>query len=102
MAKDLTAEITAEIRRVLERFGISISANLDLTDPSDVNRLLEGRGADIYLLCTIGSWKDTMSDEEVFLAQVLQRCHHLCRAAPKFFISGKLFDVVHLNALRTV
>lgn len=65
MAKDLTAEITAEIRRVLERFGISISANLDLTDPSDVNRLLEGRGADIYLLCTIGSWKDTMSDEEV-------------------------------------
>jgi hypothetical protein len=42
-------------------------AAFDLTDTSQVNRLLESIGADIYLLCTIGSWKDTMSDEEVLL-----------------------------------
>jgi len=57
-----TPEILAEIRRVLERFGVT-EDGLDLTDTSQVNRLLESRGADIYLLCTIGSWKDTMSDQ---------------------------------------
>jgi hypothetical protein len=60
---DLTPQITAEIRRVLDRFGIG--ADLDLTDTSAVNHILESRGADIYLLCTIGSWKDTMSDQQV-------------------------------------
>lgn len=65
MAKDLTPEITAEIRRVLERFDISIDADFDLTETSKVNRILESRGADIYLLCTIGSWRDTLPDEVI-------------------------------------
>jgi hypothetical protein len=43
MAKDLTSETIAEIRLVLERFGVSIVANLDLTDTSEVNRLLQSR-----------------------------------------------------------
>jgi hypothetical protein len=68
MANDLTPEITAEIRLVMERFGVQQKdlADYDLTDTSQVNRILESRGADIYLLCAIGSWKDTLSDEEVF------------------------------------
>jgi hypothetical protein len=76
MAKDLTPEIKAEIQRVLEKFGFKflgpderdpkskkvIKVNLD--DTSQVNRLLEARGASIHLLCTVGSWRDTATDEE--------------------------------------
>lgn len=69
---DLTPQITAEIRRVLERFGIV--SDIDLTDTQAVNRVLESRGADIYLLCAIGSWKDTMTDR-----QVLQDLHDWLR-----------------------
>jgi hypothetical protein len=76
MAKDLTPEIKAEIQRVLEKFGVKFLGpgekdpkgkkviKLKLDDTSQVNRILEGSGASIYLLCTIGSWRDTVSDEE--------------------------------------
>ncbi len=40
MATDLTPEITIEIQRVLERFGVD-GANLDLNDSAAVNRILE-------------------------------------------------------------
>lgn len=63
-APDLTPEITAQIRLVLERFGVH-TPDLDLTDTARVVRLLEACGADIYLRATIGSWKDTLTDEEV-------------------------------------
>jgi hypothetical protein len=33
-------------------------------DAYQVNRVLEFLGADIYLLCIIGSWRDTQSDEQ--------------------------------------
>lgn len=76
MPKDLTSEIKAEIQRVLERFGVEFLLRgkqapegvnvlkINLEDVHQVNRLLEQRGADIYLLCTIGSWRDTATDEE--------------------------------------
>lgn len=64
MTKDLTPEITAEIARAITKLGGDPTA-VDLTDTWQVNRTLEFLGADIYLLCTVGSWKDTMSDEEV-------------------------------------
>jgi hypothetical protein len=59
MARDLTLDIIAELRCILERVGI-IEDDFDLTDTFQVNRFLESRGADIYLLCTIGSWRDTI------------------------------------------
>lgn len=62
---DLTPEIVIEIRRVLERFGANKEEQIDPANSQQVNQFLESRGADIYLLCTIGSWKDTISDEEV-------------------------------------
>jgi hypothetical protein len=40
-------------------------AGLNLADTQQVNRVLEFLGADVHLLCTVGSWRDTMSDEEV-------------------------------------
>lgn len=76
MQKDLTPEIKAEIQRVLEKFGVKFLGpderdpdgkkviKLKLDDTSQVNRLLERRGASIHLLCTIGSWRDTVTDEE--------------------------------------
>jgi len=84
MPKDLTPEILAELRRVLERFGES--DGLDLTDTQALNRLLESRGADIYLLCTIGSWRDTMTDEEVLqdLRDWLQKGPETLRPNPSF------------------
>jgi hypothetical protein len=77
MPNDLTPDILVEIRHVLERFGVQFLSQedqdpigkqvirIDLQNTQQVNRILESRGADIYLLCTIGSWKDTISDEEV-------------------------------------
>jgi hypothetical protein len=75
MPQDLTPQILTKIRRVLERFGVLSQEDqdpigkevirIDLKNTQEVNRILERRGADMYLLCTIGSWKDTMSDEEV-------------------------------------
>jgi hypothetical protein len=64
---DLTPQILANIRRVLERFGIHFLGHedqdpigkevirIDLKNTQEVNRILESRGADIYLLCTIRS-----------------------------------------------
>jgi hypothetical protein len=77
MAKDLTPEITAAIQCVLERFGCTVESgkikppgseewfDLELTDTHTVNQVLEQVGADIYLLCAIGSWRDTFDDQEV-------------------------------------
>ena len=48
MAKDLTLDIIAELRCILERVGIN-EDDFDLTDTFQVNRFLESRGADIYL-----------------------------------------------------
>jgi hypothetical protein len=61
VSKNLTPEILAEIRRVLERFGVQFIGpeveppkgkkifNLDLTDTAQINQFLESRGADMYL-----------------------------------------------------
>jgi hypothetical protein len=77
MLKDLTPEITDAIRCVLEKFGVHFLSQedqdpigkevirIDLKNTQQVNRILKSRGADIHLLCTIGSWRDTVSDEEV-------------------------------------
>jgi hypothetical protein len=76
MAKDLTPEIKAEIQRVLQNFGVKFLGpeerdpegekvlKLNLDDTSQLNQLLQRRGASIHLLCTIGSWRDTTTDEE--------------------------------------
>jgi hypothetical protein len=60
---NLTVEITQEIAHVIRKLG-GQSETVTLTDTFQVNRVLEFLGADIYLLCTIGSWRDTTSDEE--------------------------------------
>jgi hypothetical protein len=76
MAKDLSPEIKAEIQRVLEKFGVRFLepeekppdgkevVEIKLDDKRQVNCILEQRGADKQLLYTIGSWKDTTSDEQ--------------------------------------
>jgi hypothetical protein len=61
--KDLTAEIVKEIAIAIRKLGGNPDT-LDLTDTWKVNRLLEFLGADIYLLTTVGSWRDTQSDEQ--------------------------------------
>jgi hypothetical protein len=65
----------AEIQRVLEKFGVKFLGpderdpkgkkviKLQLEYTSQVNWLLERRGTGIHLLCTIGSWRDTATDE---------------------------------------
>jgi hypothetical protein len=40
---------------------------LDLADTWQVNHTLEFLGADIYLMATVGSWRDTLSDEQVLV-----------------------------------
>jgi hypothetical protein len=60
---DLTVEIKQEIARAIMKLG-GRSETVTLADTFQVNRVLEFLGADIYLLCTIGSWRDTMSNEE--------------------------------------
>jgi hypothetical protein len=62
MAKDLTAEITEEIAHAIRALG-GDPETLDLTETWVVNRTLEFLGADIYLMATVGSWRDTMPDE---------------------------------------
>jgi hypothetical protein len=85
-SKDLTAEIVAEIRRVLTRFSFADDIEIDPTNSQQVNQFLESRGADIYLLCTIGSWKDTISDEEVLsdLRDWLREGEQALRPDPSF------------------
>ena len=60
----LTEEITREITTAISRLGGDPEA-VDLTDTLQVNRVLEFLGADMYLMATIGSWGDTLTDEEV-------------------------------------
>jgi hypothetical protein len=59
----LTAEITHEIAQAIRKLGGN-PETVTLTDSFQVNRTLGFLSADIYLLCTVGSWRDTASDEE--------------------------------------
>lgn len=61
---DLTEEITRAIAQVVVKLGADPNG-IDLTDSQAVNRVLEQHGADIYVMCAIGSWRDTMTNEEV-------------------------------------
>jgi hypothetical protein len=61
---DLTEEIMLEIAFAIRKLGGEPGC-LNLTDAWAVNRLLEFLGADIYLMATVGSWRDTLSDDEV-------------------------------------
>jgi len=63
MPEQLTDAIAAELAQAIRKLG-GDPAGVNLADPWQVNRVLEFLGADIYLLATIGSWKDTMNDEE--------------------------------------
>jgi len=63
MAQDLTSKIVNEIATAIRKVGGN-PATVKLTDTYQVNRVLEFLGADIYLLNTIGSWRDTQSDEQ--------------------------------------
>jgi hypothetical protein len=62
--KDLTEEIVTEIAFAIRKLG-GEPGSLKLTDAWAVNRLLEFLGANIYLMATVGSWRDTLSDHEV-------------------------------------
>jgi hypothetical protein len=62
--KDLTEEIVIEIAFAIKKLGGEPGA-LNLTDTAAVNRVLQFLGADIYLMATVGSWRDTLSDDEV-------------------------------------
>jgi hypothetical protein len=61
---NLTDQIVQEIAIAIRKLGGNPDT-LNLTDTWRVNRVLEFGGADIYLLCAIGSWRDTASDEQV-------------------------------------
>lgn len=61
---DLTNQIIEEIEQAIDKLGGSVG-RFDLTNTWKVNRVLEFLNADAYLLCTVGSWKDTLSDAEV-------------------------------------
>ena len=61
---DLTPAITTEIARAIRTLGGN-PERLDLTDTWQVNRTLEFLGADIYLMATVGSWQDTLTNQEV-------------------------------------
>jgi hypothetical protein len=60
----LTTEITAEIARAITKLGGN-PATVDLTNTWQVNRSLEFLGADMYLLATIGSWRDALPDDVI-------------------------------------
>jgi hypothetical protein len=64
MQKNMTEEIVIEIAFAIRKLGGEPGA-LNLTDAWAVNHLLEFLGADIYLMTTVGSWRDTLSDDEV-------------------------------------
>lgn len=63
--KDLTEEIVIEIAFAIKKLGGEPGTLINLMDAWAVNRLLEFLGADIYLMATVGSWRDTLSDDEV-------------------------------------
>jgi hypothetical protein len=60
----LTEAITQEIAKAIRKLG-GDPAGVNLRDSWQVNRVLEFLGADIYLLTTVGSWRDTLTDEQV-------------------------------------
>jgi hypothetical protein len=60
----LTEAITQEIAKAIRKLG-GDPDGVALTDVWQVNRVLEFLGADIYLLATVGSWGDTLPDEQV-------------------------------------
>ena len=62
--ENLRGQIEQEIAAAIRRLGGN-PATVNLSDSAAVNRMLGFLGADIYLLCAVGSWRDTMSDEEV-------------------------------------
>jgi hypothetical protein len=64
--KELTEEIMIKIAFAIRELG-GEPGSLNLTDAWAVNRLLEFLGADIYLMATVGSWRDTLSDDEVLV-----------------------------------
>lgn len=66
MAQDLTSKIVNETATAIRRLGGN-PATVNLADTYRVNRVLEFLGADIYLLNTIGSLRDTQSDEQTLL-----------------------------------
>jgi len=61
---NLTADITKEIAYAIRKLG-GDPTSVDLTDTWEVNRTLEFLGGSLHLMTTIGSWKDTLTDEEV-------------------------------------
>jgi hypothetical protein len=65
MAADLADAIKLELAKAITKLG-GDSAGVNLADTWQVNRVLEFLGADIYLMATVGSWGDTMTDEQVF------------------------------------
>jgi len=64
MSEEVTAAIQREIATAISRLGGDPSS-VNLADPWQVNRVLEFLGADMHLLCTVGSWRDTLPDEQV-------------------------------------
>jgi hypothetical protein len=91
----LTNEITEEISKAITRLGGDPTA-VDLADTWQVNRTLEFLGADIYVLTTVGSWRDTMSDEEVLrdLREWLRGGERALRPNPSF-ASVRNHKIVH-------
>ena len=64
MDSNLTGQICAEIAKAIRKLGGSVNA-LDLTNIWKVTRVLEFLNADAYLMCTVGGWRETLSDAEV-------------------------------------
>ena len=60
----LTEAITQEIAKAITKLG-GDPEGVNLSDSWQVNRVLEFLGADTHLLTTIGSWGDTITDEQV-------------------------------------
>lgn len=63
MAQDFTPEIVHEIALAIRKLGGN-PATVKLKDTYRLNRVLEFLAADIYLLSTVGSWRDMQSDEQ--------------------------------------
>ena len=64
METDLTPQISQEIAIAIGKLGGNPRA-VSLMDKWQVNCLLVCLRADVHLLATIGSWRDTASDEQI-------------------------------------
>jgi hypothetical protein len=104
-----TKEITAEIERAIRTLG-GDPDTLDLTDTWQVNRTLEFLGADVYIMATIGSWRDTLTDEEIAgrpeavqrrgitrAGRVLRGARQITLARPKGVSEGAHCEVFQLK-----